>query len=597
MALERLTRISGAGISSELSISFVNGLTVGGGVLTATTVNAEIDSITLDTNSSGILVTGIATATSFVKESGTSSQFLKADGTVDSNTYLTAESDTLDNVTSRGNFTSNGISVGVATASSFVKSGGTSSQFLKADGTVDSNTYLTSETFTAVGIQSGGVSIGNATALNFVGSGNTFAVNGNTIDVSISGNSLTVKEVASQGGATNTTVSNVSEIQFNNGGGFNVTDEGGGVAFVDLGSSFKTWYIDGQNDLIAVGEDSLEIVAGTGIALTTKSVSSGVGTGLSKALTITATGGGGGGSDSGLLSLETDSGTTNVIGSIIGSDDRYQSYFTYWPSAPFAPRDSYSGLSSNEYYYPSSHTGSDDANIEFSFRIATGYQTLISGISTVGLSTSNAFKQRNQRSNSNSRRLLFADGPTLGIPESTDLYNRNTNYQPVNCQVMPIRNTGESDISVTVYYAYHSYGGTWSGSMVFSMVPENSSGTTYSTVNSVTYTKEYTGSTNYYANWNNPNSGNVVITVPAGKTILVGIVETTYYISTFEGYRYSAFTNLDDTFHNANIQCDLRMLQTMAYANFYQMGWTDAGWNSGNAYLVWNMCGTLYGDR
>ena len=544
MALERLTRISGAGISSELSISFVNGLTVGGGVLTATTVNAEIDSITLDTNSSGILVTGIATATSFVKESGTSSQFLKADGTV------------------------------------------------------DSNTYLTSETFTAVGIQSGGVSIGNATALNFVGSGNTFAVNGNTIDVSISGNSLTVKEVASQGGATNTTVSNVSEIQFNNGGGFNVTDEGGGVAFVDLGSSFKTWYIDGQNDLIAVGEDSLEIVAGTGIALTTKSVSSGVGTGLSKALTITATGGGGGGSDSGLLSLETDSGTTNVIGCIIGSDDRYQSSYHYWGNPPRAPRDSYTGLSSNEYYYfPSSYTGSDDANIEFSFRIAIGYQTLISGISTVGLSTSNAFKQRNQRSNSNSRRLLFADGPTLGIPEATDLYNRSTAYQPVNCQVMPIRNTGESDISVTVYYAYHSYGGAWNGSMVFSMVPENSSGTTYSTVNSVTYTKEYTGSTSYYNSANNPNSGNVVITVPAGKTILVGIVETTYYINSYEGYRYSAFTNLDDTFHNANIQCDLRMLQTMAYANFYQMGWTDAGWNSGNAYLVWNMCGTLYGDR
>ena len=544
MALERLTRISGAGISSELSISFVNGLTVGGGVLTATTVNAEIDSITFDTNSSGILVTGIATATSFVKESGTSSQFLKADGTV------------------------------------------------------DSNTYLTSETFTAVGIQSGGVSIGNATALNFVGSGNTFAVNGNTIDVSISGNSLTVKEVASQGGATNTTVSNVSEIQFNNGGGFNVTDEGGGVAFVDLGSSFKTWYIDGQNDLIAVGEDSLEIVAGTGIALTTKSVSSGVGTGLSKALTITATGGGGGGSDSGLLSLETDSGTTNVIGSIIGSDDRYQSSYHYWSNPPRAPRDSYTGLGSNEYYYfPSSYTGSDDANIEFSFRIATGYQTLISGISTVGLSTSNAFKQRNQRSNSNSRRLLFADGPTLGIPEATDLYNRNTGYQPVNCQVMPIRNTGESDISVTVYYAYHSYGGTYNGSMVFSMVPENSSGTTYSTVNSVTYTNEYTGSTNYYNIVNTPNSGNVVITVPAGKTILVGIVETTYYITSYEGYRYSAFTNLDDTFHNANIQCDLRMLQTMAYANFYQMGWTDAGWNSGNAYLVWNMCGTLYGDR
>ena len=38
-----------------------------------------------------------------------------------------------------------------------------------------------------VAIQSGGVAIGTVRTLNFVGTGNTFAVNGNTIDVSISG--------------------------------------------------------------------------------------------------------------------------------------------------------------------------------------------------------------------------------------------------------------------------------------------------------------------------------------------------------------------------------------------------------------------------
>ena len=76
---------------------------------------------------------------------------------------------------------------GPTTATSFVKTGGTSSQFLKADGSSDGTTYLSSETFTAVGIQSAGTSIGNATTLNFIGTGNTFAVNGNTIDVSIQG--------------------------------------------------------------------------------------------------------------------------------------------------------------------------------------------------------------------------------------------------------------------------------------------------------------------------------------------------------------------------------------------------------------------------
>ena len=39
----------------------------------------------------------------------------------------------------------------------------------------------------AIGIQSSGVPVGTATTLNFVGTGNTFAVNGNTIDVSIEG--------------------------------------------------------------------------------------------------------------------------------------------------------------------------------------------------------------------------------------------------------------------------------------------------------------------------------------------------------------------------------------------------------------------------
>ena len=46
-----------------------------------------------------------------------------------------------------------------------------------------------------VGIQSAGVLIGNAETLNFVGTGNTFAVNGSTIDVSISSGAASVMVV------------------------------------------------------------------------------------------------------------------------------------------------------------------------------------------------------------------------------------------------------------------------------------------------------------------------------------------------------------------------------------------------------------------
>jgi hypothetical protein len=105
------------------------------------------------------------------------------------------------------------------------------------------------------------------------------------------GSALTVKEVASQGGATNVTVSNVSEIQFNNGAGFNVSDEGSGTAFVDLGSTFNPWYVNGQDTLKATGEEPIEFIAGPGIAITTKAVASvGIGTTFSKAITFTSTG-------------------------------------------------------------------------------------------------------------------------------------------------------------------------------------------------------------------------------------------------------------------------------------------------------------------
>jgi hypothetical protein len=46
-----------------------------------------------------------------------------------------------------------------------------------------------------VGVQSGGVSIGNAETLNFVGTGNTFAVNGTTIDVSISSGAASIMTI------------------------------------------------------------------------------------------------------------------------------------------------------------------------------------------------------------------------------------------------------------------------------------------------------------------------------------------------------------------------------------------------------------------
>ena len=147
-----------------------------------------------------------------------------------------------------------------------------------------------------LGIKTDGTTSTGVTSLHFSGPGVSTAYFGENAYSGIAtvffqggggGTALTVKEVASQGGATNVTVSNVSEIQFNNGSGFNVTDEGGGTAFVDLGSTFNPWYVNGEDTLSASGEEPIEIIAGAGIAITTKSVASaGIGTTFSKAITF-----------------------------------------------------------------------------------------------------------------------------------------------------------------------------------------------------------------------------------------------------------------------------------------------------------------------
>ena len=77
-------------VGTGLTLSHTNGVYVG-------QVNLHSTGLELGTGnvqSHNINSSGIITATSFVKSSGTSSQFLKADGSVDTNTYLTAYSET-----------------------------------------------------------------------------------------------------------------------------------------------------------------------------------------------------------------------------------------------------------------------------------------------------------------------------------------------------------------------------------------------------------------------------------------------------------------------------------------------------------------------
>ena len=131
--------------------AFPNGVNVTG-VVTATSFSGDGSGLTgvggtANIVTNGILVNGIATATSAIV-----------------GTAVTINSSGLD-VT------------GVVTATSFSGSG-------------SGLTGISTNFVSAVGIQSGGVVIGaGITQLNFIGAGNTFAVNGTTVDISISGSS------------------------------------------------------------------------------------------------------------------------------------------------------------------------------------------------------------------------------------------------------------------------------------------------------------------------------------------------------------------------------------------------------------------------
>jgi len=84
---------------------------------------------------------------------------------------------------------------------------------------------------------------------------------------------ITVSNISgATGGATGSItneVTGVNALRFDRDTGFNVSDLGGGEVKVSLGSAFKTIKVDGQTDLVAVAEDTLHIIGGTGITITT----------------------------------------------------------------------------------------------------------------------------------------------------------------------------------------------------------------------------------------------------------------------------------------------------------------------------------------
>lgn len=79
---------------------------------------------------------------------------------------------------------------------------------------------------------------------------------------------LSIGSIDSQNNLGNL-ISDVTVLRFDSDSGFDITDIGSGAVKISMNSTFKTWKVDGQDDLIATGLDTIEFEAGTGISITT----------------------------------------------------------------------------------------------------------------------------------------------------------------------------------------------------------------------------------------------------------------------------------------------------------------------------------------
>ncbi len=105
-------------------------------------------------------------------------------------------------------------------------------------------------------------------------------------NVIIVGANLTIQLTNTSNNALKS-VGDVRVIQFDDDSGFDIVDQANGIAKVQMNSTFKTWNVLGQANLVATGLDVARFVAGSGIAITTNANSS------PQEIIFEATGGGG----------------------------------------------------------------------------------------------------------------------------------------------------------------------------------------------------------------------------------------------------------------------------------------------------------------
>ena len=268
-------------------------------------------------------------------------------------------------------------------------------------------------------------------------------------------------------------------------------------------------------------------------------------------------------------SVAVDSDSDEIIGTVCTDSARGQSYTGDWTS---------SGPNSTWYAYQA--LGGSYSDETWNMFLGDGYPN----------GTSQIMYSNNDHAN-NHRVMEFANRNRVGHANQYRYYYKNQTSYSGNCfRVMPIRNTGSGSITVTVKCYASSYSNSqYSGSCLGYFTPSNSSGTTYSTVTGGSWSvlAQYDSSDQDY----NLTSG-ASVTVPAGKTVLVMLVSSTFYHTTYQFTDTNYFYDLHTTFSNSDIVCDMRMLTALQMARS-----TSNTSTTGSPVEIYTACANLFGDR
>ena len=79
---------------------------------------------------------------------------------------------------------------------------------------------------------------------------------------------ITIKEVYASNNTVVNTFSSINTIQFDADSGMAVVDESNNTVTIQLNSTFKNWQVNGVNQLVASGLDTVNLISGDNILIT-----------------------------------------------------------------------------------------------------------------------------------------------------------------------------------------------------------------------------------------------------------------------------------------------------------------------------------------